>query len=48
MPATFDYPFYSLIAEFKMFALGVQGRMGAEVRRYYGPVSDDDIASSGE
>ncbi len=33
-PATFEYPLYSLRAEFKMFALGVFGRMPAEVRRH--------------
>ena len=36
LPATFDYPLYSVLADFKMLALGVTGRMGAEVERYYG------------
>ena len=35
-PATFEYPLYSFLAEFKMFWYGVTGRMPKEVQRYYG------------
>ena len=35
-PATFEFPGYSLIAEYKMFWLGVTGRMPREIERYYG------------
>jgi len=33
-PATFDYPLWSLLADFKMFALMCTGRMKAEVEKY--------------
>ncbi len=32
-PATFEYPFWSLIADFKMLCLMLGGKMGAEVER---------------
>lgn len=32
-PATFDYWWLSLLADYKMFALTITGRMGDEVRR---------------
>lgn len=38
-PATFTYPAWSLRADFKMFGLAVRGKMGAEMKRYYGSTS---------
>ena len=35
-PATFKYPRWSLMADFKMLGLAVRGRMSAEVTRLYG------------
>lgn len=35
-PATWGYVGYSLLAEFKMLALGLSGRMGREVQKYCG------------
>lgn len=35
-PATFKYPRWSLMADFKMLGLAVRGRMSAEVNRLYG------------
>jgi hypothetical protein len=35
-PATFNYARYSLLADFKMLSLGLQGKMGAEVARLCG------------
>ncbi len=36
-PATFKYPLWSLLADFKMWALILTGRMRSEVERYVGP-----------
>jgi hypothetical protein len=35
-PASFRYPLWSLLADFKMLSLAVRGRMSAEVTRLYG------------
>jgi len=35
-PATFSYPLWSLLADFKMWALIATGRMGAEIERILG------------
>ncbi len=35
-PATFGYPRYSLMADFKMLGLALRGKMGAEVTRLFG------------
>jgi len=35
-PATFKYPRWSLMADFKMLGLAVRGQMAAEVTRLYG------------
>ena len=35
-PATFTYPVWSLLADYKMLGLAVRGRMAKEVTRLYG------------
>ena len=35
-PATFTYPVWSLLADFKMLGLAMRGKMDAEVTRLYG------------
>ena len=37
-PATFTYPTWSLLADFKMFFLALIGRMPSEMIKYYGAV----------
>ncbi|MFW5875807.1 MAG: Mpo1-like protein [Myxococcota bacterium] len=47
-PATFDYPLWSLMADFKMLGLAVRGRMADEVTRLYGspnPPADAPLVS---
>lgn len=49
-PATFTYPRWSLLADFKMFGLAVRGKMGAEMRKHYGsahPAKDAPRANAG-
>lgn len=43
-PATFDYPRYSLMADFKMLAYTVQGKMAGEVTRLFGSPDPADDA----
>ena len=33
-PATFSYPAWSLVSDFKMFAFAVTGNIGAELEKY--------------
>ena len=40
-PATFTYPIWSLLADFKMFFLAILGRMPAEMIKFYGSVEPD-------
>lgn len=43
-PASFRYPFWSFISDFKMIAYMVTGRMGAEVERVLG---EKEFAAAG-
>lgn len=48
-PATFSYPLWSFFGDLKMLALGLTGRMGAEVERLYGsrhPAPDAPLRSA--
>ena len=43
-PATFTYPTWSLLADFKMFFFAILGKMPAEMKKYYGSVHPDKQA----
>jgi hypothetical protein len=48
-PATFDYPFWSLRADFKMLGMALRGKMADEVTRLYGssnPPSDAPLLAT--
>lgn len=48
-PATFKYPLWSLISDFKMLGLAVRGKMADEVTRLYGspsPAADAPLRAS--
>lgn len=48
-PATFKYPLWSLMSDFKMLSLAVRGKMAEEVTRLYGspsPSRDAPLRSS--
>ena len=48
-PATFKYPLWSLMSDFKMLGLAVRGKMAAEVTRLYGspsPARDAPLRTS--
>jgi hypothetical protein len=38
-PATFKYPLWSLMADYKMIGLAIRGKMAEEVQRLHGPQS---------
>lgn len=48
-PATFQYPAWSLLSDFKMLGLAVRGTMGREVERLYGsraPAADAPLRTN--
>lgn len=48
-PATFKYPLWSLMSDFKMLGLAVRGKMADEVTRLYGspsPAKDAPLRAS--